>query len=189
MAQADALVAVEPANSLWLEYDFRGRLSLARLLFVTGHRDEAAQQTSAACQAVNSLFRRPSSQTRMAYRAGRLPHAPGAALARERCARIRRLHWRNKRRTPLKRCTLPTLRRTAFLVARAYRLLGDIERARADVDGARSAWTSGLAAIPTRCDRAAERNCRARAHFCSALAELRKHSRLPPSSIRWDTAC
>src|SRR5207245_7088721 len=44
VAQADALVTVEPTNALWLEYDFRGRIFLARLLFVTGQRDRSEER-------------------------------------------------------------------------------------------------------------------------------------------------
>lgn len=36
----------------------------------------------------------------------------------------------------------------AFRVARAYRMVGDIQRDRGQMDAARSAWASGLAAIP-----------------------------------------
>ena len=36
----------------------------------------------------------------------------------------------------------------AFELARAYRLVGDVQRARGDSEGARSAWTSALAALP-----------------------------------------
>jgi tetratricopeptide (TPR) repeat protein len=36
----------------------------------------------------------------------------------------------------------------SFRVARAYRLIGEVERARGNADAARSAWSKGLAIIP-----------------------------------------
>jgi len=37
---------------------------------------------------------------------------------------------------------------SAFLLARAYRIVGDMERDRGNIPEARSAWAEGLAAIP-----------------------------------------
>jgi len=148
IAQADSLVALEPANALWLEYDLRGRLALARLLLVTQKRDDAAAQTSAACEAVGTLLRRPSVKPewrndlffcltlRAQLSLSKNDKQQAITFAKQAVEAAKTVHTADA----------PA---DAFGVARAYRLLGDIERDSGDMNGASSAWTSALTIIPT----------------------------------------
>jgi tetratricopeptide (TPR) repeat protein len=147
VAQADMLTAVEPNNTLWAEYGYRGRLGLARLLLLTGQRVEAAAQTAAGCAAVSTLLRRPSPKPEwrnglfycLALRA-RLALANGQkdqalALSQQALSTAKAVHTADK----------PA---DASRIARAYRLVGDIERDRGDMEAAQVAWNSALAANP-----------------------------------------
>ena len=147
VAQADALTAVEPNNTQWIEYGVRSRLGLARLLLLMGSRSEAAAETSAVCDATNRLMRRPSVkpewrselvsclaiQARLALASGAKDEA--LRLAKNAVGIAQTVHTADK----------PA---DAFRVARTDRLVGDIEREGGDMDAARFAWSQGLAAIP-----------------------------------------
>lgn len=147
VAQADTLVVLEPANALWLEYDFRGHMLLARLLLATGKRVEPSVQTSAACHAVASLLKRPSIKPN--WRNGlfgcltlqaQLSSANGnkdqaLTLAKRALDAARTVHTADATAD-------------AFKVASAYRLIGDIQRDLGQSDESRSAWLAALAAIP-----------------------------------------
>lgn len=58
IGHADSLTSIEPNNAQWLEYGFRGRLDLAKLMLASGQKAEAAAQTQAACQTVQNLLLR-----------------------------------------------------------------------------------------------------------------------------------
>jgi tetratricopeptide (TPR) repeat protein len=147
ITHADMLTSVEPGNALWLEYGYRSRIFLARLLIETGHSAEASALTSTVCQTVRSLVQRPSPkpewrngmlgcltlQAQLSLAAGGKNQA--FDLARQAVAAARSIRTADKVQD-------------AFRVASAYRLLGDIERERGHLDTARTAWTSGLASIP-----------------------------------------
>jgi tetratricopeptide (TPR) repeat protein len=147
IAQADTLVTLEPANAIWLEYDLRGRLVLARLLLVTGKRDEAAAQTSAGCQAINTLLKRPSVKPDWRNDLfGCFTLRAQLSLAKD--DKQQAVLLANQALETAKTVHTADAPADAFRVARAYRLVGDIARDSGDVNGARSAWNSGLAAIP-----------------------------------------
>lgn len=145
--QTAALVQVEPANALWLEYDYRSRLFLVRLLLLSGKRDEAAAEISTACDAVSKLLKRPSVKpewrngllsclmlrAQLSLAAGNTDQA--LALAQQGTQAAKLVHTADA----------PS---DAFRIARAYRLLGDIEREKGDGSAAHAAWANGLATIP-----------------------------------------
>jgi eukaryotic-like serine/threonine-protein kinase len=147
IAQAEMLIGVESGNALWLEYGYRARTALARLLLATGRRDEASAQASAACQMVRSLVQRPSPKPE--WRNGlywcltlqaQLSSAAGSkdqafAFAQQAVTAAQGVHSADKVQD-------------AFGLARAYRVLGDTERERGKQDAARAAWSRGLASIP-----------------------------------------
>jgi tetratricopeptide (TPR) repeat protein len=147
IAEAEALKSVEPGNTLWLEYGYRARMFLARLLLARGQRNEAASQTSASCQTVQSLVRRASPkpewlsglfacltlQAQLALASGAKDGA--LAFAQQAVTAAAAVHTADKSQD-------------AFRMARAYRLLGDVERERGQSDDARKAWISGLRLIP-----------------------------------------
>jgi tetratricopeptide (TPR) repeat protein len=147
IANADALTAVEPRNAVWLDYGARARTALAKLLLATGNAAGAAGQTSAACQTVRELLSRPAPkpewrkvafscatlETEMASATGAKDQALAAAQQAVSAARAAKTSDRVE---------------DAFRLARAYRLVGDVERDRGDLPAARAAWAQGLAAIP-----------------------------------------
>ncbi|MBV8907802.1 MAG: TIR domain-containing protein [Sphingomonas sp.] len=147
IAQAQMLTAIEPDNTLWLEYSYRAQISLAGLLLALGRRDEAATLTTSASQAVHQLLKRENSkpkwrsgffsvlslQARLASAAGNQDQA--LSLAQQALSAARSIHSADKAED-------------AFRSARAYRLIGDIQKARGNLGDAFSNWSKGLAAIP-----------------------------------------
>jgi tetratricopeptide (TPR) repeat protein len=147
IANADALTSVEPHNALWLDYGARARISLAKLSLLTGKREQAAQQTSAACQTVHELLSRRAPkpewrkelyacailQADLALAGGAKDQALAAAQQAVNNARLAQTSDKVE---------------DAFRLARAYRTVGDVERARGDLNAARQAWANGLRAVP-----------------------------------------
>ena len=146
IATSNSLRAVEPSNTSWAEAGAHAQLFLARLLLVTGKRDEAAPQLSAGCQTYQWLLNRPSPRpewrkavfaclsvkAELALRSGAKDQAFG--LAQRALQAAQSVHTQDRFED-------------TFRVARGYRLIGDIERERGNVDAARTAWSKGLAAI------------------------------------------
>ena len=149
LANANALTALEPHNAVWLEYTARSRISLARLLLATGTVAGAAEQTTAGCQIIGQLLSRPA--TRPEWHKGAyacavlqsgLASADGQkddALAAAQRAVVAARDFKSSDKIE-----------DAFRLARAYRMVGDAERDRGNLAGARAAWVQGLAAIPAR---------------------------------------
>ena len=147
VAYADALTALEPNNALWLESALRTRVDLARQLIGAAQAEEAASNTRFVCQTAAKLLRgdprKPELrkgltscwllQARLALLNGSKAQALGMAQRAVDAARV--VHSGDKIAD-------------AFLVARAYRLVGDIQRQIGDVDLARAAWANGLATVP-----------------------------------------
>jgi len=145
--QADSLIPKEPTNTLWREYAYKARLGWAGQLLGAGKMAEAAVQTKAACDGVNSLLRRDARkpewrvgltrcwalQSRGALARGNREEAVQYAQAAVRVSKTVRTGDAVADR---------------YLVAAAYRLAGDAERARGNADGAHSNWAIGLAQIP-----------------------------------------
>jgi eukaryotic-like serine/threonine-protein kinase len=148
IANADALTALEPHNAVWLDYGARARLSLAKLLLAIGREADAAAQASAACQTERALLTRPAPkpdwrkgwyactilQSGLASANGAKDQALAAAGAAVSAARAARTSDKVEDK---------------FRLARAYRLVGDVERDRGDLAAARNAWAQGLAVIPS----------------------------------------
>jgi tetratricopeptide (TPR) repeat protein len=144
---ADALVPKEPTNTLWQEYAYRAKLDLGRHLLLTGERQEAASQISAACEMVSSLLKSDSPkrewrvggsqclalQARLALAGGSrdeaLKFARGALLAAEQIPAGDRVTH-------------------AYLIAQYHLLIGDCERALGDGAAAQSGWSAALAVLP-----------------------------------------
>ncbi|HEY6048063.1 MAG TPA: toll/interleukin-1 receptor domain-containing protein [Sphingomicrobium sp.] len=143
ISQAAMLTAVEPGNTVWQQYGFESRIGYATVLLAAGQRDEAGVQTNAACKTIAGLLRQPApkpdwriGQVDCLLLQGQLALAAGAKddglrLAQQAIATARTVH---------------TVDRVAdaSLLERAYRVTGDIARARGDLPGAQAAWTSAL---------------------------------------------
>jgi tetratricopeptide (TPR) repeat protein len=142
--QARELMPVEPANKLWKSMAAGALLDLGSALLSLGRADAAANQTQSACALVTALGgRNPvppkmraclSMRTRLALQTGATEQA--LTLARQALASAQ-----SERRED------PVL--TRYLVAAAYRLLGDVCQKSGDRDAARSAWTSALTSLPS----------------------------------------
>jgi tetratricopeptide (TPR) repeat protein len=147
LAEANRLISIEPDNSRWRDGAVAVQLELARNLLATGQREEAAQQISIACQVTiaqrarnpgvarwrmhltNCLDRR----SRLALASGSTPDA--LAFAEQALASAR-----------TERNEDPVTDR--YHIAASSRLLGDIRRRAGDEQGAKAAWSAGLAQLP-----------------------------------------
>ena len=147
VAMADALLPKEPTNTTWREYATKAHLALARQLLVSGRKDEAAVRLASACQLVDTLLRRNPAkpewrvgssrclalQSQIALAGGDRDQA--LKLAQANLAVARTVH----RVDPVS---------DSYLVAAAYRLLGDARRAAGNAQAAKDAWTAALAQLP-----------------------------------------
>jgi tetratricopeptide (TPR) repeat protein len=147
VAHADALREVEPSNAQWLDYGYRARLDLAKQLLVVGQQAEAAAQLGAACEVVRGLLKSDPSEPKFrqgltsclmirseaTLKAGQ--KAEALDLARQSLATARTVRTGD-----------PVA--NAYLIAKAFLLLGDVEHELGDAGAARSAWAASLATIP-----------------------------------------
>ena len=146
LAEANRLIAVEPTNSTWKDSAAAVQLELARNLLAIGQRDQAAQQTSAGCQVAARRPRDPgvarwrTLQTTCLDRRSRLALASGAT------AEALTLAQQALTAARLERNEDPVTDR--YRVAAQSRLVGDIRRRAGDEQGARTAWSEGLAQLP-----------------------------------------
>jgi tetratricopeptide (TPR) repeat protein len=147
IAHGEALIAVEPNNTQWLEYGFKARFDFARQLLDENQADEAANQIRFGCQIVRSLLARDSrngswrqglatcleQQSRLSSRAGQ--KASALAFAQQSLDIAKSVHSGDAITD-------------AYIRARAYRLVGDTQRELGNPDAARSAWTTAFAELP-----------------------------------------
>jgi tetratricopeptide (TPR) repeat protein len=141
--QASELMPIEPTNKYWKSMAASAQLDLASALLWSGDAGEAATQTQQACQLVAAINgRNPATpslraclamRTRLALRSGAIPEALG--LAQQALASARSEH----REDPV---------RNRYLIADAYRLLGDVYQRSGDEIRAKQAWSNALAALP-----------------------------------------
>jgi len=141
---ADRLRTLEPTNSIWRRYAAATRLDLARELAGTGRTQEAAPVANSGCAIANLgkwgklNYGCYAVRSRIALASGST--ADATALA-NRALQTARAGTGDRIDDP-------------FLVAQAYRLIGDIAARGGDSARATEAWNAGLASIPSN---AAER--------------------------------
>jgi len=148
IANADALTSLEPSNALWLSSGAWARIVLAKLLLLARDTSGAAEQGAAACRTFQVLLSRPAPRPEwrkgsyacalvrsgLAMAAGNRDQALAAAQQAVAAARLAQTQDKHE---------------DAFRLARAYRMVGDVQRDRGDMLSAQEAWAKGLAAIPT----------------------------------------
>jgi len=148
IANADALTSLEPSNALWLSSGAWARIVLAKLLLLARDTSGAAEQSAAACRTFQVLLSRPAPRPEwrkgsyacalvrsgLAMAAGNRDQALAAAQQAVAAARLAQTQDKHE---------------DAFRLARAYRMVGDVQRDRGDMLAAQEAWAKGLAAIPT----------------------------------------
>jgi tetratricopeptide (TPR) repeat protein len=144
--KAAELFPLEPQNTEWRESASYAQFDLAHYALVSGARGEAQAAARAGCDLVSALLKRDSTaapwqralfyclELRSELAAAEHDDAAASAYATRALGVARRL-------APAGNAT------DARNLARAYRTSGDLT-ARADPVSARSAWTSGLAALP-----------------------------------------
>jgi tetratricopeptide (TPR) repeat protein len=148
VAEADVLVPKEPNNTNWLEYAYKARLELANQLLLAGDSQQAAQLVGQACHTVDELLRRDAKK-------------PGWRSGLSRCRMVEArlaLAAGDKQKALLLAEDSVTASRTmhsgspvddSYLIASAYRLVGDVQRQLGNSGGAHSAWQAAVAMLPT----------------------------------------
>jgi hypothetical protein len=143
--ELDKLTAVEPNNARWQSYGFGARAALVEYLLASGRPRDAISPAEQTCATVQQLLTRKvpiawgRSGTRDCWimRAQVALATGGAALDNARQAVGSALAVRSSD---------PVADR--FALAKAYRVLGDAQRAARDFAGAQAAWRNALAALP-----------------------------------------
>jgi tetratricopeptide (TPR) repeat protein len=147
LAKADELLAVEPSNRNWRDLSAAVRLELGRNMLALGRSGDSAQEIATGCRIAADLRARDpnvarwrSLETQCLSVRSRLALATGATaealtLAQKAVASAR-----------FERTGDPVTDR--YLLAAAWRLLGDVRKRAGDADGAASAWTDGLSQLP-----------------------------------------
>jgi tetratricopeptide (TPR) repeat protein len=141
------LLAVEPANTQWLESAFQLQLDFAQHLASAGNRAEAAPLTDDACTSVQSLLAKDARVP--TWRAGlRDCWMVRSQLALSSGSPDRAV--KNAQRAVAVAKSVQSFDRVgdAVALARAYRMLGDAERAISNTAAAQAAWSGALTAFP-----------------------------------------
>ena len=146
VAEAGALTAIEPNNSLWQETGFRSRIDLAQVLLASGDSKGAAAQVDAALPAVNALLKRGSHPQ---WRIG----LANCLLLRAQLAD--RANGSKSDAVSLASQAVQILQSShtvdppadASRLARAYRVEGDAYLAGGDAEHAHEAWDTALRSL------------------------------------------
>jgi tetratricopeptide (TPR) repeat protein len=147
IANSNTLRAIEPSNAQWAEAGAHAQLFLARLLVVTGKLREAEPLVAAGCQTYQSLLNRPS--PRREWRKSVFAcMSVRAEMALGTGAKDQAFDFAQRALKAAQSVHTEDKLEDGFRVARAYRLIGDVERARGHEEAARQAWAGGLAIIP-----------------------------------------
>jgi len=123
------------------------RIALAKLLVDTGHPADGAAPSAAGCTTLEGLLRRPS--PRPEWRKG--PYACAVIrteLALASGARDQALATAQQAVIAARAVRSSDKVEDAFRLVRAYRLVGDAQKARGDLTAAQAAWVNGLAVLP-----------------------------------------
>jgi tetratricopeptide (TPR) repeat protein len=146
-ANAEQLLAVEPSNSIWIERTAQSHLDLAEYFLVAGQTAKATAEGKTGCDYTTKLFSKDSSvadwrilrrdclktQALAALGSGAKDQALSAGISAVTAAKAVKSRDRIE---------------DLYGIAKAYRLLGDVQHALGNTAAARAAWTAGLAAIP-----------------------------------------
>jgi tetratricopeptide (TPR) repeat protein len=145
--QSDHLLAVEPSNSRWIERAAQSRNDMAYYFLAKGKTDDATAQATVACNLANGLYakdpriadwrilRRDCLRLQVAIALSSGAGAQSFGLASQALQAARAVN-----------STDPIEDR--YAIAKAYRLLGDVQRSAGNSAAARAAWAAGLAVIP-----------------------------------------
>ena len=143
--QAEDLIPIEPHNAQWTSMAADARMWLALTLFSTGQRDEATQQTDAACVLAAGL---PAAFNAAKARLGTTCSMMRARLALAGGATDRALIFAQQALASAKTQHSEDAISDRYLVANVYSLLGDIRGRAGDSAAAATEWSGGLSALP-----------------------------------------
>jgi tetratricopeptide (TPR) repeat protein len=147
MAYASALMAIEPNNAQWLLSALAVQIDLGRQLLNAGQAGEAAPHVDFVCNAVKKLLtrdpRKPDVRSGLAN-----CWALRARLALAGGAKAQALDFATRAATAERSVHTADAATDAYFIAEAYWLIGNIQRALGNGDGARSAWTTALGSMP-----------------------------------------
>ena len=173
--QSQQLLAVEPGNTRWIERAGQSHIDMAHYFLAEGNAAEAATEATAGCGFADALYRKDARvadwrivhrdclrvQGMIAFAAGN--KAQALALAKQTVTAARSVD-----------STDPIEDR--YGLAKAYRLLGDVEQSIGNSAAARTAWAAGLAAVPHNNCRAPARDEGARGAAETARADRRSRA-------------
>jgi len=147
LRRADDLLAVEPNNRNWRDLSAAVRLELGRNLLALGRTGEAAQEIASGCRIAADLRARDpnvarwrSLQTTCLSVRSRLALASGASAQAATLATLALRAARSER-------TGDSIA-DHYIVAAAYRLLGDVQQRNGDRQAAVASWSEGLQQLP-----------------------------------------
>jgi len=143
---ADQLVHIEPSNTFWREQAARAHLYLAELAFGAGRQAQASSETSAACQSVNELLSKGQTPARRAALAD--CEILQARLALAGGAKDQALRHASQAVNAALTVGSTDLAADRYRLAKAYRLLGDAQRAAHDGAGAAASWSNAARSLP-----------------------------------------
>ena len=145
LGQAEELIPIEPRNAQWKSMAADAHLWLALTLLSAGQRDEAAQQTEAACLLAAGL---PTSFNAAKTRLGTNCSMTRARLALAGGATDKALTFAQQALASAKAQHSEDPITDRYLIANAYLLLGDIRQRAGDSAAAATQWTIGLNTLP-----------------------------------------
>lgn len=146
VAEAEALIPIEPDNMRWVEFAASSKLALARAKMMFGRSDDASAHARSGCELVERLLTRDrgSAGWRDTHRdclAVRAELALAAGADEEAAALADRLLRSAQSETQLGMDG-------HYKVAAAKRLVGDVARSRGDLRTATIAWQSAFNTLP-----------------------------------------
>jgi tetratricopeptide (TPR) repeat protein len=141
------LIPLEPENANWRENAFTAELNLARILFIAGQTDEAAAHLQTGCDLVSGLLRVDS--TIPTRREGlRDCWMLRARIALTNGQQAKAMEAAQRAVSVAKSVKTTDSIHDRYVLADAYRLLGDVQRRRSDLASAHASWATALATIP-----------------------------------------
>lgn len=144
---AGQLIPIERNNTVWLQKQYSAQLVLADRELATGDRSGASAQTEAACTTVRQLLTRDPNfpDWRAGLRDCELMRARVALGSGANSAAVDAAEKALVAARTVKSNDLATDR---IALAKAYRLLGDAQKASGDSSAAANAWQQALAVYP-----------------------------------------
>lgn len=147
VAQADALVPKEPANSVSQEYSYSARLYLAYQLLHSGKTDEAGTLINAGCATVAKLLQRKDPKPQWRSGLGWCL-ATKAQLALAEGSKADALKFAQASVSARRPVHTGDPVADAYDLASRYLLLGSAQHELGNEEAARSAWTAALSQLP-----------------------------------------